>query len=76
MQQLDNIKDKLFNTSIEIRLTYRFYYYIIYLLVIGSLISNAIMGYYEDKLFAVILWIGFVVSYIWSLFLIRSKEVK
>lgn len=60
--------------TIEIKLTWRIWFYLGFLLVVGSLVSNAIYYHYENKFFALALWIAYTGSYLLSIFLLHRKE--
>lgn len=61
------------NKSIEIIFTWRFYFYLLYLIVVLFFVNNAILGHYENKMFAGFIWLLFVLSYPMSIFLIKVE---
>lgn len=60
--------------QIELRITYRFVIYLMLLGVVGSLVSNAIFYYYENKIFALAVWIGYAMTYLVTLFILARKR--
>ena len=79
---MDELKDKLddllfrtINKEYTVKITWRFLFYIFYLIVTIYLVTNAIMNYYEHKMFAGVVWFLLIMSYLFSLFLVRRKEV-
>jgi len=61
--------------KIEIVITWRFVFYIIYILATWLLISIAIYNHYEHRIIMFGIWFMFTLSYPISLFLIQWKEV-
>jgi hypothetical protein len=60
--------------NIKIHITWRLVFYLIYLSITIFLVVNALFGYYEDKAFTGFVFLLFIMSYPFSIFLIR-KEV-
>lgn len=71
-----NKLSNLFNNDQEIKLkiTWRMYFYVVYLCVVMFLVMNAIIGHYRNKPFAGIVSFLFIMSYLFSIFLVRRKE--
>lgn len=61
--------------NIEVVITWRFLFYIVYLMMLWILVSLAIIDHYENRLVMIIVWFMFVVSYPLSVFLIRWREI-
>ena len=76
-KKIDDISEML-NRSlnrIEIQVTWRFIFYIIYILVVWLLVSLAIADHYEHRIIMFAIWLMFTLSYPISVFLIKYKEV-
>jgi hypothetical protein len=68
MRKMDDYNDK-----IEIEITWRFIFYIIFMLITAAFVSNAIYYHYEVKWFALFVYILYVMSYLYSIYLIRRR---
>lgn len=66
---------RLFETKYDLRFTWRFSFYIIYLVTVFYLVSRALVGYYENVYVSGLIWFLFVMSYLFSIFLVNIKEV-
>lgn len=59
--------------KIEIRITWRFIIYLFYIIISMFFVSHAYLEVYNTWL-AGILWIQFIISYIFSIYLIRRID--
>lgn len=63
---------KLINSNIEIRLTWRLFFYIGYILTVVYLVTKALVKAYHPIL-AGIIWLALILSYVLSLILIKEE---
>jgi hypothetical protein len=72
--KINELLDKSFiSNKYEIKLTWRFFFYLFYILVSMFFVGHAYLNTYETWL-AGLLWIQFIVSYLFSIFLIRRVD--
>lgn len=74
-KMLKNYTNVKLDKKIEIKLTWRLIFYILYVSMVIFLISNAILNQYENRMFRVFTWFTFIMSYPFSIFLIQWREV-
>lgn len=73
----NNIYNWIFqNKKYEIQITWRFFLYIMLISITMYLNLNAVEGYYEHKPFTGLVFLLTGLSYIYSIFLIKPKEVN
>lgn len=61
------------NQEIKFTITWRFVFYICYISIVIFLCTNALLNYYE-KWFSGIVWFMLIMSYPFSVFLIRRRN--
>lgn len=71
----EELLNKLFNNQrkFTIRFTWVFGFYLLFLICVWYFIGKAIINTYSPSL-AGFVWVLFVISYGWSMFLIRKED--
>lgn len=59
---------------IRIKFTWRIYFFAVYVSIVSMYSINAILNYYSNKYFAVLLTFLLLMSYMFAVFLINVKE--
>ena len=64
------------NRQYSVRITWRLVVYVTLLIIVMYLNINAVLNHYENKVFAGLVFALMVMSYLFSIFLIQTKEVN